>query len=150
MAVRKYSEKKSKARHLFNCEQTENDNEHYLWPIHETKTVDNTIPIKKGERCICKYQRYYDGQCGHELRISFEFKENHFNERWYTTRKYKSLHPTFDQMPNISTVKISYVEIQPDNNDVQTSMDTIVNRNEMKMMILETPLQLFNLFVTMI
>ena len=70
----------SKARHLFNCEETQNDNEYYLWPIHETKTVDNIITIEKGERRICKYQRHYDGQCGHKLRICFKFKENHFNE----------------------------------------------------------------------
>ena len=95
--------KNAKARHLFNCKQSASANEHDLWPINENKTVHNTIKIKKGERCRCKYQLYYDGQCGHELRICFEFKENHFNERWYTTRKYKSLHPTFDQMPNIST-----------------------------------------------
>ena len=123
-------EKYSKARHLFNCVETQNDNEHYLWSIHETKTVDNTIKIKKGERCICKYQRHYDGQCGHELRICFKFKENHFNERWYTTRKYKSLHPTFDQMTNISTSIRSCVEILPNNNDVQTSMDPLVNAND--------------------
>ena len=87
-------------------------------------------PFKKRERCICKYQRHYDGQCGHELRICFKFKENHFNERWYTTRKYKSLHPTFDQMPNISTSIRSCVEILPNNNDVQTSIDPLVNEND--------------------
>jgi len=64
----------SKARYLFNCEQTENDNEHYLWPIHEAKTVDNTIKINKRERCICKYQRYYDGQCGHNCVFVFSLE----------------------------------------------------------------------------
>ena len=42
-----FGKKISKARHLFNCEQTESANEHYLWPINETKTVDNTIKIKR-------------------------------------------------------------------------------------------------------
>ena len=60
--------------------------------------------MKKGEMCTCKYRRKFEGQCGHELCICFEFKPNHFPERWFTTRKYNELHP-----PATSSSKISRI-----------------------------------------
>jgi len=85
--------------------ETINDS-HYVWPIAEVRTLENTVVFAKNERCICQSRLDYDGQCNHELCVEFKFNVHHFNSRWYSTKVYNQIHPR-----NIPTLPVEMIDM---------------------------------------
>ena len=82
------------------------NNIHYVWPIEEVRTLENTVVFAKGERCSCQSRLDYDGQCNHELCVEFKFNVHHFNSRWYTTKVYNQIYPR-----NIPTLPVEMIDM---------------------------------------
>ena len=78
---------------VMNYQSETINNIHYVWPVDELRSLENSVVFAKDERCSCQSRLDYDGQCNHELCVEFKFNVHHFNSRWYTTKVYNQIYP---------------------------------------------------------
>ena len=116
----KYLEKKSNTASLYRKKIVKKPAGHIVWPMNEKLNKTNYIRINNRDRCICKYRISYDGQCAHELCISFAFREKEFNPRWLNNMGYTELYPNNQvrrgQYHDINTVSQQTLQPSSDNN----------------------------------
>jgi hypothetical protein len=91
----------------------EENGDNVVWPANEIQPTDeNSVVIKKNQRCVCTWRKMHEVQCTHELRVHKVFKKEFFNPRWYTGASFGSLTVAFGPLFSVPLPATAGMELE--------------------------------------